>query len=247
MIWIIAKKEILENLLSYRFSLVMLLTVLLIFVSFLVMYRDYTSRLASYSLLATSNEGPVCIKRPNQLSILAKGFDEEMSRPYNVGPGGIRVGSVRSPFKHIFSPFSSPDVLFIVKVLLSLVAVLFAFNSISGEKEAGTLALMLSNPISKPSVFVGKWLGGIMSLLTPLMLAITLGLALINLSPIIVLSLMDLKRIAIFLVISIIYVSFFLRWVCFSQLFFIARQQAPFSASSSGPSSSLSSPDLERL
>ncbi|MHC4438715.1 MAG: hypothetical protein ACYS3S_15235 [Planctomycetota bacterium] len=41
MIWKIATKEILQNLLSYKFSIIVILSTILILVSIFVMYGDY--------------------------------------------------------------------------------------------------------------------------------------------------------------------------------------------------------------
>ncbi len=57
--------------------------------------------------------------------------------------------------------FSSADYLTIVGMLLSLVAILFSFDAISGEKEAGILRLTFSNAIKPSQYLTGKILGGL--------------------------------------------------------------------------------------
>ena len=47
----IARKEIASNLLSYKFFIVIILTVILIFTSFFIMYRDFNERLADYDII----------------------------------------------------------------------------------------------------------------------------------------------------------------------------------------------------
>lgn len=63
--------------------------------------------------------------------------------------------------------------------ILSLFALLLSYNAISGEKESGTLRLMLANPVRRSSVILGKMIGGLVPLLLlylgPLLLAL-LGL-----------------------------------------------------------------------
>lgn len=56
------------------------------------------------------------------------------------------------------------DWAFIVGVLGSLIAMLFTYDAISGEKEKGTLRLLLSNQISRSSILIGKFLGSIATL-----------------------------------------------------------------------------------
>ncbi len=51
------------------------------------------------------------------------------------------------------------DWCFIVGVLMTLLAVLLGYDTICGEKRDGTLRLVLSNPVSRLSLFFGKYLG----------------------------------------------------------------------------------------
>ena len=55
--------------------------------------------------------------------------------------------------------FPLPDLLFIISILLSLLAVIFTYDSICGEREDGTLKLLHSMPVSRATVIFGKWLG----------------------------------------------------------------------------------------
>jgi ABC-type transport system involved in multi-copper enzyme maturation permease subunit len=47
---------------------------------------------------------------------------------------------------------------FIVICVISLLALLLTFDAISGEREAHTLVLLLSNPVSRSQIFLAKWL-----------------------------------------------------------------------------------------
>ena len=62
-------------------------------------------------------------------------------------------------------------------------AILFAYDAVTGEREKGTLKLMLSNPLSKASVLLGKWLGGTVTLIIPFLLSMILGVIYITLHP----------------------------------------------------------------
>lgn len=59
--------------------------------------------------------------------------------------------------------FQAPDLLLVVKVLVSLVAVLFGYAVICGEREKGTLKLILVSDASRSSTFIGKFLGGLLT------------------------------------------------------------------------------------
>ena len=66
-----------------------------------------------------------------------------------------------NPFLSIFL---AVDVIFVFKIVLSALAILFAYNTISGEREDGTLKLVLSNPVPRDALVLGKYLGGMLSL-----------------------------------------------------------------------------------
>ncbi len=210
MIGTIVRKEIAANLLSYKFFIVMLLASLLVFTSLFVMVRDFKGRQADYQLNKAKPGEPIAIIPPNPLSIFAKGLDDAMTRSFGVGITGIYVQAGQQSGNIIFSFFPSPDFVYVVKVVLSLVALLFGFDQISREKEAGTLKLVFANSLSRASVLAGKWLGNFLSLAVPFLLVTILGIALMSLDPAVRLSGSGLGRLALLLATSLIYVALFL-------------------------------------
>jgi len=210
MLWTIARKEIVSNLLSYKFFIVILLTALLIFTSFFIMHRDYKARLADYQLIKPTAEQPIAVIPPNPLSIFAKGLEEAMTRSFEISRIQIDVRAGQQSGNDIFSFFPSPDFLYIVRVVLSLVALLFGFDQVSKEKEGGTLRLMLSNSISRAKVLLGKWLGNYLSLAVPFLLVTAMGFVLLNLDSNIRFSSNAMGRIALIIAFALIYVALFL-------------------------------------
>jgi ABC-type Na+ efflux pump permease subunit len=71
------------------------------------------------------------------------------------------------------------DLMFIVQVVLSLFAILFTYDSICGEREAGTLKLNFANPIPRTSYIISKIVGSWLGLSIPLIIPMLLGLALV--------------------------------------------------------------------
>ena len=67
--------------------------------------------------------------------------------------------SNQQSINRLFSLFTVPDMLFVIKVILALVAILFSFDAVSGEKEQGTLKLMLAGRTPRASVVMGKLAG----------------------------------------------------------------------------------------
>ena len=75
------------------------------------------------------------------------------------------------------------DLTFIVAILLSLAALVFSYDAVCGEKEDGTLKLMLANGVPRSQIILGKILGGIATLLVPFLVSLSLGLIIILFNP----------------------------------------------------------------
>ena len=210
MLRIVAYKEIISNLLSYKFFIAVLLITVLIFTSFFVMYKDYKNRMADYHLTKPTSEDPIAQIPPNPLSIFAKGLDDAMGRSFEINRIGIDVREGQRSGNVFFSFFTAPDFLYVIRVMMSLVALLFGFDQISRERERGTLRMMLSNPISRAKILTGKWTGNFLSLSVPFILVSLLGVLLMSLDPDIHFSSSDLARLFMILTVTLIYIAFFL-------------------------------------
>ena len=78
MIWKIVTKEILQNLLSYKFSIIVILSTILILVSILVMYGDYCLAMDNHDILRKESGEGAGVIPPTPLGIFAKGLDENL-------------------------------------------------------------------------------------------------------------------------------------------------------------------------
>jgi len=206
----IIRKEILSNLLSYKFSIITILSTILILVSIFVMYRDYCLALENYEILRMKSEDPVVVIPPTPLGIFTKGLDENLCRSYERGLGGqISVSSKQQSVNNLFKLFTTPDLLYVVKVILSLCAMLFAFDIVSGEKETGTLRQSLSNSLKRPILIIGKWVGGFISFILPFFMAVLLGTIFVTLSPMVDMNPDNSLKLGLFLLSSVIYLAVF--------------------------------------
>ena len=97
-----------------------------------------------------------------------------------------------------------------VAIFGPLVGLILGFDTINRERNQGTLSKLLSQPIYRDVVINGKFLAGVTMItimLVSIVLVITgLGLLVMGIVP----GLEEIWRIAIYLVISIVYVSFWL-------------------------------------
>ncbi|MGD2097653.1 MAG: ABC transporter permease [Desulfobacterales bacterium] len=91
-----------------------------------------------------------------------------------------------------------------------LVGLLLGFDTINRERNEGTLSKLLSQPIYRDTVINGKFLAGVVMItimMVSIVLVITgLGLLILGIVP----GLEEIWRILIYLIISIIYISFWL-------------------------------------
>ncbi|MHC4755524.1 MAG: ABC transporter permease [Planctomycetota bacterium] len=202
-------KEILSNLFSYKFSVITILSAILIFVSIFVMYRDYCLAMENYKIQSKS-DGPVAVIKPTPLSIFTKGLEENLCRSYTSGfLGGIDISTKQKSVNNLFKLFTTPDLLYVVKIILSLCAMLFAFDIVSGEKETGTLRQSLSNSLKRPILIIGKWFGGFTSFILPFFIAVLLGTIFLTLSPMVDINSQDWAKLGLFLLSSVIFLTVF--------------------------------------
>ena len=101
-----------------------------------------------------------------------------------------------------------------------LIGLLLGFDSINRERSSGTLSTLVSQPIYRDSIINGKFLAGVATIaimLVAIVLVVTgLGLKLVGVVP----GPEEIMRIVLYLVISIIYISFWLgASILFSILF----------------------------
>jgi len=210
MIGTIVRKEITDNLLSYKFFIVILLSAVLIFTSLFVMGRDYKSRVDDYQLIKPKPGEPIAVLPPNPLSVFAKGLEDSITRSFEISIIGIEARTGRSSANNVFAFFPAPDFVYIVKIVLSLVALLFGFDLVSREREAGTLKLILANPVSRATLLFGKWLGNLASLAVPFFLIAGLGFVILSLDPSFRLTGGQFGRLLFILAISLAYMTLFL-------------------------------------
>ncbi len=210
MIRIIAGREIRQNIDSFKFAIISLIMTVLVATSIFVMYRDYTVRLRNYAASQPETGNVTALVRPNPMSILVKGLDENLGRAFNIGHGGtIEASSKQEAVNMVFGFCSAPDMLFVVRIVCSLAALLFAFDMISGEKESRKLSLVFSNSVRRTDYIAGKWLGGFFSFIVPFTVLYLAGCVVLALLPDVPVGGGELLRLTSFYAGSFLYLAFF--------------------------------------
>ena len=194
MLTTIIKKEILEAMTSLRFLIAMLLCLVLIPLGIYVNLKEYEQRRAdhqeSVQLCQERAKGRISpnlsaegYRPPSVLSIFSVGL--EYFLPNKVATsrdGNVRISNesgINNPESLLFG---KADLSFNVSVVISLLAFIFTFSMISGEKEEGTLRLMMSNPVPRWQILLGKLVGNYVVFLIPFLLSIIIALMVLNIS-----------------------------------------------------------------
>ena len=114
---------------------------------------------------------PRALRAPRPLAVFAQGAERQAGQAvkvmlFNVPYQAEEVSPFQSsnPYLAIFAFF---DMVYIFQLVLGLLAVLIASEAISGEKEDGTLRLMLTTNASRAQVLAGKVLAGLTTLAIP--------------------------------------------------------------------------------
>ena len=218
-IWTICRKEITENILTFRNVITTVLCLVLFPTSIFLSYNDYKTRLANYNLRDTEGQHyfghrPMLAKKPTPLSIFARGLDPDMGRLTIIWQGSIRGGpggEIVEPGEEndLLSLFRVPDFSYLVQTVLSLLALFFAFDAICGERVRGTLRLLLANSVSRSEVLLGKWFGGLASFLLSVLPGFALMLFVVTLLPMLSLDGEAWLRVGAIIGVSLIYLSSF--------------------------------------
>ena len=227
----IIRKEIQGNFTSPKFVFSFLLCTILILVSVYTGIANYRGELKEYHGALALNaaeleswtswedetnagEGTkgLTITRPPQiLSTVAIGVQDAVGRNARVGtsidaPDPKLIDS-KYDSNPVFAVFGPLDLTLIVKIVLSLFAVLFTFDAVAGEKERGTLKLTLSNPVPRDQLILGKAVGSLVSFLVPLAVPLLMGLIILNIFPDISLASEDWIRICVMFLCFLLYLS----------------------------------------
>ena len=111
--------------------------------------------------------------------------------------------------KNVGPKVSQVDWAFIIGYILSLIALWFTFDAFSGEREHGTLRLMLANSIPRHTVLIGKFLGALLSISIPFALAVLVNLLLISTASTVHLTTEAWGRLGIIFCLALLYTSLF--------------------------------------
>jgi ABC-type transport system involved in multi-copper enzyme maturation permease subunit len=222
----IIKHQLQEGLQDAKFLFLALLILITFTINGVVYSEQYNANLDDYAkiintttqmldnnkdnLQSLANYTQTFVKPPSALTFIADGGNALLPNamtvnafihraPHNLGRG--------NKAKSLLPPI---DWVFIVGTLMSLLCLLISFGVICGEKRDGTLKLLFSYPVSRITIFFGKYLGILAVLLLTFFLGITINLAILSLNGALPLTAEISSSMILAILLSILSISFVL-------------------------------------
>ena len=226
MLTTLIRRELLENLMTFRFAAAVFIMLLLVVANTVVLIADHEQRLESHNAAVKSHQRQLQEKKtysagtetlfadrpPNPLSIFNVGFDKQLGN--EVGISHTFVPSLWDAGMHgsenpFMDMFASMDIVFIFEVILSLLALIFAYDTLAGEYERGTLRLVLTHPVGRGHILLAKYISAMLCLLVPLLISLLLAVILLTQTSSISLNVDDFLRIGGIILTTVVYLSVF--------------------------------------
>jgi len=226
----IIRKEILNGFLSLRLPFTLLLVTAVMASTAFLFLEDYQQQLADYDRNVKDNSQKVSqradggsfaltnvfssnhqwvYRTPTQLAFLASGHEKDIPNAFEVNAFTIQNPTRRLRENYFLRWSEDLDWTFVISVIMSFAAIVLVYDSISGERESGTLRLSMSNPVPRSTVILGKYLGTMIMLVIPLLVGMLFSMIIIVTSGKVNLAGADWVRILITVLLSLLYLSIF--------------------------------------
>ena len=196
MLLTLIQKEMMHHVLSVRFVALLLMCVLLIPLTLSINYQSYRQNLVDYQeAVKLSNieektmnpkmplepeiEVSKLILKPTPLSIFAKGLGDSLPSYLGMTRNGITQGPPATFSAPLSQLLGHLDFLFVVGTVFSLLALLFTFDAVAGEREAGTIRITLANSLPRDLLLWSKLIGGYLVFVVPFLVSFLFGLLLL--------------------------------------------------------------------
>lgn len=225
MIWLIAKKDFLLNLLSVRFIIGFILCLLVIPFTVIVSVDNYQNQVRVYKIEQAQADKelkecqvwsyvrPTVVREPQPLSIFSTGIMNNIGNKVTILFNDYPLfpeGHTTTRDNPLLNAFFSIDFVRVVAILISLLALVFAYDAITREREDGTMKLTFTGQVSRISFLAGKLLGLLLTLLPILLFCYILACLIILLNLDISFSGSDWGGLLLLFLTSVIYMLVFL-------------------------------------
>jgi ABC-type transport system involved in multi-copper enzyme maturation permease subunit len=221
----IVRKEILENLLSLRFALSLLLTISLFAAAAFVFVDDHREQLNDYSRRTNANIAGFreqanqlhkvafyeqhVYSRPTLASLCVEGFEQSLPRHFMFNGFSIELPRLMGQSNFALPRFACLDWSFLISLIFSFIALVFTYDSICGERERGTLRLILTGSVPRATVLLGKYAGLMLTLGIPLLLGLLVSLIIVSASQVDIFQAAVWVKVLGIVALSFVYLSIF--------------------------------------
>jgi len=204
----IFKKELLDQLISPKFLIVFLLCLVLIPSSLLMNYSSFKSNYLEYDAARRiSKETTTVYREPSILSTFGIGLESVLPKIVSFDKYSRDMKGTQAQNEILSNITGKIDFIVIVSFLLGLFSILYASTLMSGEKESGTLKLVLSNQARRSTFIWAKFLGSYIVLIIPLLASFLIGLILLLLENFPLFSGENFSRVLFLFLLSLLYLS----------------------------------------
>ncbi len=196
MLMTLIQKEMMHHILSVRFVMLLLMCLLLVPLTLSINHQNYRKNLLDYQeSIKLSNVEEKIINpsmelepelevsklffKPTPLSVFANGLGDALPSYLGMTRNGITQGPPATVSDSIAHLLGHLDFLFVVGTVFSLLALLFTFDAVAGEREAGTLRINLANALPRDLFLWSKLIGGYIVFVVPFLVAFLFGLLVI--------------------------------------------------------------------
>jgi ABC-type transport system involved in multi-copper enzyme maturation permease subunit len=216
------QKELRSILLSPKFPATFAICSLLIIMSVLIGVREYNASVRQFetgrqlieqqmheqtSFAGLHNKA---FRTPDPMQIFVSGITFDLGRWASIDKdNAARLRNSVYSEDPIFALFRFMDLAFIILVVLSLLAIVFTYDAVCGERENGTLRLVFSHSISRAQYLTAKICGAWLGLLVPLGVPILISLLFIPIFGI-PFSGTDWLRVVCMLGVAVLFLTFFI-------------------------------------
>ena len=196
MLMTLIQKEIMHHILNARFVALLVMCLLLVPLTLSINHQNYRQNLVDYQeavklakieettmnpnrALEPDEEVSKLFFKPPPLSVFANGLSEILPSYLGMTRNGIIQGPPATVSESISYSLGHLDFLFVVSTVFSLLALLFTFDAVTGEREAGTVRINLANALPRDCFLWSKLIGGYIVFMVPFLVSFLLGLLLI--------------------------------------------------------------------
>lgn len=214
--WLIAQHASLKSLYDLRLVALLVVTVVMFGVAGVIgglslrAERDDRSRLAAAAWQRSSLDAAVVVRPVNRLRFIHADVDDELPSYLVVSPELVDYADEDMELRRLAPPAPELDWTFVLTFVVGITCLLICFDSVSGERQKGTLRLLFAAGVSRSSYYWGSFLGALLTTVPFVAVGVVVNLICVSLLARIQLDSGELVRVALCFLAAVLLVVAFL-------------------------------------